>query len=231
MLETINFLGNVGQFKAVTDGASLPLKQLTLFYADNSRGKTTMSAVLRSLAKGDATGIIERKRIDASDPPVVVIEFSGDEGGAVFTDGAWSIPPLTSLRVFNDQFIAENVCTGLEVHNAHRQALHELILGEQGVTLNRIVRDKVDQVKAHNAELRRLADLIRDAVPAELRSSLAGLDEIERFCNLASEPDVDDALRHQRQLQEAAERADEISKAAVPTQLSTAAFDLDELTV
>lgn len=229
MLEALNFLRNIGQFKTVTDGASLPLKRLTVIYGDNSRGKTTVSEVLRSLSKGDATAILERQRIDAGDSPVVVITLRGEEDGAVFTNGAWNVSPLTSLKVFNDQFVAENVCTGLEVHNAHRQALHELILGEQGVSLNRTVQQAVDRLKEHNAELRRLEEQIRDAVPADLRSSLAGRDEIERFCNLAPESDVDDALRHQRQLQTAAERADEISKAPVPTQLSIAAFDPDEI--
>lgn len=229
MLETINFLRNVGQFKAVTDGASLPLKRLTVIYGDNSRGKTTLSEVLRSLAKGNATAIVERQRIDASDPPVVVITLRGEEGGAVFADGAWNIPPLTSLKVFDEQFVAENVCSGLEVHNAHRQALHELILGEQGVSLNRTVQRTNDRLKEHNAELRRLEEQIRNAVPAGLRSSLADRDAIERFCNLTDEPNVDDALHHQRQLQVAAERADEISKAPMPGQLSTAAFDLNEI--
>jgi wobble nucleotide-excising tRNase len=49
-LERIQLLRNVGQFDSVDAGARLPLSKLTLFYAENGRGKTTLAAILRSLS-------------------------------------------------------------------------------------------------------------------------------------------------------------------------------------
>jgi wobble nucleotide-excising tRNase len=53
MLDRIQLLRNVGQFNSVNAGAQLPLSKLSLIYAENGRGKTTLAAILRSLNTGD----------------------------------------------------------------------------------------------------------------------------------------------------------------------------------
>lgn len=60
MIQTFNILDNIGQFAAVRSGARISLTPLTLIYAENARGKTTLAAILRSLATGDGTLITER---------------------------------------------------------------------------------------------------------------------------------------------------------------------------
>jgi wobble nucleotide-excising tRNase len=49
VLERIQLLRNVGQFDSVNAGANIPLTRLSLIYAENGRGKTTLAAILRSL--------------------------------------------------------------------------------------------------------------------------------------------------------------------------------------
>lgn len=230
VIETINFLSNVGEFKRVVDGASLPLERLTLVYAENGRGKTTLAEILRSLATGNPMGIIERKRIDSDDAPVVVITFAGDSDDAVFNDEEWNIPPLTTLTTFDDQFVAANVCSGLEVDNAHRQSLHTLILGERGVALNTAFQALVDRRPKHNAELRERSDAILSAVPLELRKWIEDKEgRIDQFCALNDEPDVANKLQDQVRLRDAAEHQEEINKALRPEALSLTPFDLEQI--
>src|SRR5262249_36473650 len=135
MINRIRLIRNIGKFASVAPAANIALTPLTLIYAENARGKTTLSAILRSLAKGDPLPIVERRRLTAQNPPHVVIECDGGPPAAMFDNGTWN-RALPNMEVFDDNFVAENVCSGLEVGPEHRQHLHELILGAQGVALN-----------------------------------------------------------------------------------------------
>lgn len=43
MIERIQLIRNIGQFDSVASGGQIPFKKLTLFYAENGRGKTTLA--------------------------------------------------------------------------------------------------------------------------------------------------------------------------------------------
>ncbi len=49
MINQLQLIRNVGRFDNVAV-ANLPLGRLTLIYAENGRGKTTLAAIFRSLA-------------------------------------------------------------------------------------------------------------------------------------------------------------------------------------
>src|SRR5665213_2390078 len=135
MINRLQLLRNVGTLDSVDDGANIPLKRLTLVYADNGRGKTTLAAILRSLATGDPLPIAERRRLAAQHPPHVILDCSGGPPDAMFQNNAWN-RTLLNMAVFDDVFVDQNIYSGLAVEPEHRQHLHELILGAQGVTLN-----------------------------------------------------------------------------------------------
>ena len=65
-VERFQLLRNVGQFDSVNAGAQIALTRLTLIYAENGRGKTTLAAILRSLSTGDPVLIEERHRLGAA---------------------------------------------------------------------------------------------------------------------------------------------------------------------
>ena len=88
MLNQLQLFRNVGQFDAVA--SSLALSKLTLAYAENGRGKTTIAAVLRSLSSGDPLPIVERRRLAAANPPHIVLDCTGGPPSAVFQNGAWN---------------------------------------------------------------------------------------------------------------------------------------------
>ena len=45
MINRLQLLRNIGQFDSVNTGANIPLARLTVVYAENGRGKTTLAAV------------------------------------------------------------------------------------------------------------------------------------------------------------------------------------------
>jgi wobble nucleotide-excising tRNase len=100
--------------------------KLTVIYAENGRGKTTLAAILRSLSNGDAALISERHRLGAAHPPHVVLQVGVTPQPVVFQNGAWSATD-PRIAVFDDLFVAQNVCSGIEIETEHRQNLHELI--------------------------------------------------------------------------------------------------------
>jgi wobble nucleotide-excising tRNase len=104
MINGIQLLRNIGLFDSVGSGANLQLKRLTLVYAENGRGKTTVAGVLRSLATGDPIPIAERHPLIAQHPPQVVLDCESDHSPVVFQNAAWT-RTLTNLTVFDDAFV------------------------------------------------------------------------------------------------------------------------------
>ena len=190
MISRILLIRNIGTFDSVIAGRDLPLDSLTLVYAENGRGKTTLAAVFRSLSTGDPLPIAQRRRLSAQHPPHVVVERSDGHSDAVFENNAWS-RPQPDILVFDDVFIDENVYSGLDVESHHRKSLHELVLGERSVTLAKGLQGIVQNVESHNRELTRIADRI----PAAIRGSLS----VDDFCALPLEANIDDAIQRAEQ--------------------------------
>ena len=185
MIEHIKLLRNIGTFDSDNAAASLILKRLTAIYADNARGKTTLAAVLRSLATGDPLPIVERRRLGSEHPPHVVFDCSGEPSSLMFQNGAWN-KTLPELKIFDDVFVDNNVHSGLDVEAQHRQNLHELILGDQGVALNRRLQTLVSRVSQHNTDLEEKGR----AIPLQERGGLS----VDDFCALLRLPDIDDRI-------------------------------------
>lgn len=134
MITRLQLLRNIGQFDNVATPAALTLERLTLVYAENGRGKTTLAAIMRSLGTGEHVPITERRRLGAAHAPEAVLSCGDPSQTIRFADCAWT-QTCSDVLVFDDVFVDRNVYSGLDVEPEHRQNLHELILGEQGVTL------------------------------------------------------------------------------------------------
>ncbi len=180
MVLALKLLQNVGKFDNVSAGAQLPLDRLSVIYAENARGKTTLAAILRSLSTGRADLVAERSRLGAEHLPHIVIDL-GAGATAVYQNGAWT-RTAPEVVVFDDTFVAENVCSGIEIGTTHRQNLHELIVGSQGIALARAHQAEVDRIEVHNRELREREALI----PEHVRGGLG----IDAFCALARVADL-----------------------------------------
>jgi wobble nucleotide-excising tRNase len=212
--ERFQLLRNIGQFDSVNAGAQIPLTKLTLIYAENGRGKTTLAAILRSLGTGDAQLISERRRLGAANPPHIVLAMGGTS--VMFQNGAWTAP-LSRIAVFDDAFVAANVCSGIDIETAHRQNLHELILGAQGVALNTALQGHVIRIEEHNRALRSK----QDAIPAATRGALT----VDAFCALSADDNIDTAIQEAERNLSAARSADAVRQQSDFVPLSLPGFD------
>ena len=186
MLNRLQLFRNVGLFNSVSAGADIPLARVTVGYAENGRGKTTLAAIIRSLATGDPIHINERHRLGAPDQPHIVIDCTGGPPHAMFQNGAWN-RQYTDIAIFDDAFVDQNICSGLAIESEHRQKLHELILGAQGVTLNQAVQRHVADVEEHGRILRELGG----AIPEAARFGIP----VEAFCALPVHGNIHDDIR------------------------------------
>jgi wobble nucleotide-excising tRNase len=220
MINKLQLLRNIGLFDSVSVGANIPLAPLTLVYAENGRGKTTLAAILRSLATGDPVPIGERRRLAALQPPHVVLDCDGGPPAAMFQNNAWN-RTVPNMTVFDDVFVDQNVYSGLAVGPGHRQNLHELILGAQAVALNQQLQEIVESIEAHNSELRSKAA----AIPAAERGSLS----VDDFCALPPRADIDAAIQATERTLAAAREQDPVRNASLFETLSLPAFNIQSI--
>lgn len=220
MIHRLQLLRNIGQFDSVDTGANIPLARLTFIYSENGRGKTTLAAVLRSLATGDCIPIMERRRLAAVCPPHVVLECRGGPPAAVFKNNAWN-RTLSDIVIFDDVFIDQNIYSGLVVQSHHRQNLHELILGTKAMILSKRLQDLVKVIEDHNKELRAK----ERAIPASTRGPFT----VNEYCNLPPQPDVDQRILEAERALAAGQEKDAICQKPFFTSLSLPEFDLADV--
>ncbi len=219
MIERFQLVKVVGPFASTSQNANEKFDRLTLIYAENGRGKTTASAILSSLMLGDPSLVMERRRLGTADTPHVVIRANGN-ATLQFKDGSWEgdAPPML---VFDDAFVDANVCSGLSVTTNHRQNLHELIFGAQGVSLNAKLQQCVDRNEKHNKKLRELAS----GIPASARQGLT----LDMFCAIPVPEDIDEQLQSTERNLAALKQSDEIQETPAFPELSLPDIDLDGL--
>jgi wobble nucleotide-excising tRNase len=215
MITNFRLLRNIGQFDNVAAGAH-QLERLTLIYAENGRGKTTLSALMRSLATNRPDPILERHRLAAPHQPEIIIDCTGGPPFAMFRNGAWN-RHLPSLVIFDDTFVDENIFSGLSVDAGHRQNLHELIVGARGVVLNQQLQEIVGRIEQQNQALRNHAN----AIPVTAMGGMTA----DAFCGLAARLAIDDEIQDAERALAAAQEQAPIESARPFEPLELAPFD------
>jgi ABC-type branched-subunit amino acid transport system ATPase component len=218
MIEGFRLLQRFGQFDNVSAGARLTLSGFTAIFGENGRGKSTIAAMLRSLESRDPSIVTDRQRLGATQPPHIVLSVTG--GTAIFDNGAWT-GPTVPVAVFDDSFVAANVCSGLEIQAAHRQNLHELVLGAQGVSLKAAMDEHVRRNEQHNSDIRAKENAISIAERGGL--------PVDQFCALAASLTVGEDIRNKEREVEAATFADSIRQRAVFVAIDLPVFDVGSI--
>ena len=136
MLKRIQSIVGVGLFHNA-NGAPRVFGKITLLYAENGRGKSTLASVLQSCSTGDPALIGDRKTLDGGQAPSVQLQF--DHGVQVtFANGVWNTA-RADIKVFDADFVEKNVYSGAEVRADQRQGLLEFALGQQAVAARSLV--------------------------------------------------------------------------------------------
>ena len=186
MLERIICIDNVGVFKSGVQKVS-PFKKLTLIYADNARGKSTLSSVMLACANGDARELQGRKTFGATTDQKVVMRFcppATPAFNAEFSPAGWS-GAKPNLHVFNQTFVEKNIYAQGDVLPEQRESLLNLALGQAAVA----ERAKYDQLGT--------VQKVCSAKVAAAEAALAGYRgelSVDQFIKLEPLNDVDAQL-------------------------------------
>ena len=147
MIFKIERLSSIGKFRNYQASGDVSFKKLTLLYAENGTGKTTLTSILRSLTSGKPD-IIGRRVSTASTLPqaaqILQRNISGDVTHTYRSTG-WS-NPFPDIEIFDIHFINENIYSGFTFNDNHRKQLHEFVVGAQGITISQsIEQNKQDK--------------------------------------------------------------------------------------
>lgn len=221
MIQSIEKIDRIGVLNGF-EGSEHPLTRLSLIYAGNGRGKSTLSAVLAAAGSGDTDSLSERQSLGTTDPAHVRLQTLGGSK-RVLNNGAWVGAPLRT-RVFDTQFVDKNVHTGGEVSPSHRQGLLAIAIGSTAVDQQEKLEAAQGLVSAAKVEMGR--------IEAEV---LAMAHAVDRSCSFPTfrqlrVPDAVDSLVSEAETSLTdGKNVSKIYALPLPTELKPIKLDLSDL--
>lgn len=163
MLEKIVQIKSIGRFRDYAANGDVTFRKLTLVYAENGRGKTTLCAMLRSLQTGQPEFIAERKTLGTTDAPFVHIRLNN--ANYQFANGTWTVTH-PDILIFDPAFVNDNVYSGDYVEHEHKKNLYRVIVGVEGVRLANQIEEFDRQIREANSDLGTKEDVVARYLPA-----------------------------------------------------------------
>ena len=205
LLTKILDIEGVGLLHRTKGGAGLSLKKATMLYAENGRGKSTLSSLLTSCATRDSSLVEDRVTIGGAAQPAATLMFGSAK--SEYKDRAWSgFTP--EILVYDGNFVSRNVHTGNEVTSDQRASLLSFALGSSAVDARRQEEEATRLERAANEKLK--------SCRHELEVLVGGRMAVPQFRALAVDPDVDAKMLAADRKLAAVSRAAEIKRQAVP---------------
>ena len=132
MIDRIKQIEGVGKFLSAKNLGGLKFSDFNLIYGGNTRGKSTLTAIFKSLKLGDKSIIEGRKTFGASSQKVVIqLE---NEGEVSFASNKWN-NGINDIIIFDEDFINNNVHLGGQIIYDNQKKLNSVIIGEEGQKL------------------------------------------------------------------------------------------------
>ena len=188
-------------------GPGRPFGDLTVFYAENGRGKSTMAATLRAAGTLDPAPLQEKRRPDSTDSPKIGIKHEGAKKPLLYNNSGWNGEPL-NIEVFDAHFTHTHVHAGQQVDRDHRINILQFALGSESVAL-------AEKIRAWTDRIARCHDDFKGA-ESELTGHACGL-PLAEFLDLPERTDVDQEIKDQEHALDLAKKASAIAERAVPS--------------
>lgn len=182
MLNKIEKLISIGKFRNYNTAGPLNFNRLTTIFGDNGGGKTTLTAILRSLTNNDPNIITSRISTNHTSPQAAQITYQTGSGLSyhTFGTGGWTTA-LPDIEIFDVHFVNDNVYSGFEFNEDHKKQLHKFVIGVQGVA----VQQQIEQNKTDKANLRQANQTLEQQIITQVGNGLnASL--LTSFLNLRS---------------------------------------------
>ena len=107
MITQFKYIENIGRFESYTAKPNTEFKKINFIYSENAKGKTTLTAIIRSLSTGESVYVDERRQIRSTNPPKVVLSMEGQENEVIFDNSNWSLsyPDIFMICLFMKMFL------------------------------------------------------------------------------------------------------------------------------
>ena len=224
MIEKFISIKNIGRFRDCSPRGDVAFRRLTLLFAENGRGKTTLCAIFRSLMTGRHEFISERKTLGANGPASVQIRLVGNT--VSFSNGAWNTT-YSDIAIFDSVFIHDNVYAGDYVDHDHKKNLYRVIVGTQGVQLAKQIEDLDGKIRKANTEINTKKNAVSRTVPYGVK--------IDAYLAWQPVADVDNKIQQKSaeisSRQRALDKAAEIQSKNLLAKITLPAFPSDFLTI
>lgn len=199
MLLRLNAVEEIGRFGSLTHKAE-QFSRLSLVFARNAYGKSTLCSVLRSASENQPKYIQARRRLGAkgesrvqsSWAPNITIAFGG---------GSWNANP-NKVYVFDQEFVLQNLHVGESVTRENKRSLLPVVLGEAGVQFAQKIIDLDREQRDLDGAMKADGAVIRAKCPSVTQDNLSA------FCARAVPTDIGKRV-------ESAAKAVELAKHAV----------------
>ena len=192
MLKRITKIKNIGKFYDWHLGG-LEFKDKTVIFGKNGDGKSTLTAILRSLTTGNNDILIGRKSFGSLGAMNIEIGFEDNTGKNIvykFENDSWnSIHP--NIAIFDTYFIANNIYDGERIIDKHRANLHQYIIGEKGKLLS-------DQINKIIEDIKEKSGVKKEKIADYKKSGFNKYYPIDDFIGLAKIHDVDKRIEKLR---------------------------------
>lgn len=223
MIKKIIKIKCVGKFSDCSAVGDVEWRKVTLFHGENSKGKTTLTSILRSLRDNNPRLIQQRKTIGNTQNQEIEVLTDGS-GTIKFGTSGWT-GTLPNLKIFDVHFINENVYSGLEIDSEHQKCLHNFVLGTQSVALTTEINGIKNQIGDSNEKVRGFRN--------QIAPYTRGLYSFEEFVKIPANSSIDSEITEKQKAIEVVEAEQPIRQTASLEAISgiTLGFDLTQTIV
>lgn len=184
MLLKVERIQEIGRFSTLRHKAP-QFGRLSLIFARNGYGKSTLCSVLRSATEQDVLQIASRRRLGAVKESVVQIEWQS-AGAVVFSAGKWNSSP-GHIYLFDAEYIRRNIHVADSVTRDNKRNLIPVVLGDYGVQL-------AEMISVLDAEQRECVSA-QNAAEKIIKVACPGVTDINAFAEAAIPEDIDDRIQ------------------------------------
>jgi wobble nucleotide-excising tRNase len=214
VLHRLHSLFELGRFSVLKHKAP-HFSRLSLVYARNAQGKSTVCALLRAAASSDVTAVLARKRLASRSIPTARLEWAG--GASAFDGRSWTACP-GPVQVFDQEYVERNVHVAGDVTRDNKRQMLQVIIGQRGVELARSIADLDAEIRAVGSRLGELERSIKTAQPV--------VTDVDTYCYFEIPPDIEDQVTSAGRALNLARQAAEVRERRAPQAFER--FDVEE---
>jgi wobble nucleotide-excising tRNase len=128
VIEKITKLEGIGMLHDSVPSDGLVLSNAVAIYAENGRGKSTFSLLLRSLTSNDCTMVQAKRALRQDGGPHAELLIDGAQH--ILNQGSWD-QTFTGLHLLDDSFVESTVSVGSLIGVKHLERLLAYALGDE----------------------------------------------------------------------------------------------------